>query len=289
MRRLNGILGAFLSALALAAAGCDSGGSHDTSSQGGVVVDDQLKDELRTIRTARLFFGHHSVGGNVLDGLATLSAEAGVPIEIVPINEHQPGSQGRLEHARIAENTKPYAKVDAFVQKVEATGSDGPQLALMKFCYVDFDPDTDVDKLFGYYQQSVVKLKAAKPGLILMHVTAPLMERPSGVKVQLNRLLGRPIWGDAANLKRSTYNEKLRTAYAGEPIFDLAAMESTRPDGSREVFRYQDQEGYALWPGYTADGGHLNPLGKRVAARALIRVLAEAVKAAGTREAAAQR
>ena len=67
-----------------------------------------------------------------------------------------------------------------------------------------------------------------------MHVTAPLMERPSGVKVQLNRLLGRLIWGDAANLKRSTFNEKLRAAYAGEPIFDLAAVESTRPDGSRE-------------------------------------------------------
>lgn len=107
--------------------------------------------------------------------------------------------------------------------------------------------------------------------------------------MQLNRLLGRLIWGDVSNLKRSAYNEKLRAAYAGEPIFDLAAAESTRPDGSREIFRYQGQEGYALFPAYTTDGGHLSPLGKRVAARALIRVLAEAVKSTGTREAAAQR
>ncbi len=289
MKCSNGILGATLAALAFAAAGCESRASTDASAEGGVVVDDRLKEDLLTLQNARVFFGHHSVGGNVLDGVATLSAEAGVPIEIVPINQRQSGPQGRIEHAQIAENKKPYAKVDAFLQKVEAMETDPPRIALMKFCYVDFDPDTDVDALFDHYQQAVAKMRAAEPGMTLVHVTVPLMSRPSGLKVRLNRLLGRLIWGDAANLKRSAFNEKLRAAYAGEPIFDVAAVESTRPDGGRESFRYRGQDGHALWPGYTTDGGHLNPLGKRVAARELIRVLAEAVKSGGTGETAAQR
>lgn len=288
MRRTTGVLRSFVPVLALVVAGCDVGGSAHADSPTETMVDDKLRDDLHTIRAARIFFGHHSVGKNVLEGVAAISAEAGVPIEILPLGERRSGGEGRIEHARIAENKKPYAKVDAFVEKVEDAGGETPQIALMKFCYVDFDPDTDVDDLFRHYQQTMSNIQARHPEVALMHVTVPLMARPTGLKVQIDRLLGRLVWRDAANLKRSAFNEKLRAAYASEPIFDVAAVESTRPDGSRESFRYQGQDGHALWQGYTSDGGHLNPLGQRVAARALIRELAEAVRS-GKTGAAAQR
>ncbi len=60
-------------------------------------------------------------------------------------------------------------------------------------------------------------------------------------------------------------------------IFDLSKVESTYLDGSRESFEKDDGTYYALSPDYTYDGGHLNELGRKLAAKELIRVLAVSV------------
>lgn len=41
------------------------------------------KGDLETIARSRLYFGHQSVGGNVLEGLASLAKEHGVRLRIV--------------------------------------------------------------------------------------------------------------------------------------------------------------------------------------------------------------
>jgi hypothetical protein len=67
----------------------------------------------------------------------------------------------------------------------------------------------------------------------------------------------------------------MRREYGGrEPLFDLAAVESTRPDGSRETLSLGGKTAFALHPGYTNDGSHLNEVGRRRAAEALLTLLA---------------
>jgi lysophospholipase L1-like esterase len=91
------------------------------------------------------------------------------------------------------------------------------------------------------------------------------------------RALGRVPSGTVENLRREQYNRLLREAYAGrEPLFDLARIESTAPDGSPVRVQWKDMTAPVLYPAYTDDGGHLNAEGRRRAARELIAVLASA-------------
>jgi hypothetical protein len=73
-------------------------------------------------------------------------------------------------------------------------------------------------------------------------------------------LLGRAPGGLLENMWRGEFNDLLRGAYVGkEPLFDLARLESTSPDGDREPQEWEDRRIPALFPSYTEDGGDLNP------------------------------
>ncbi|MCZ2076650.1 MAG: hypothetical protein LC130_16845, partial [Bryobacterales bacterium] len=111
--------------------------------------------------------------------------------------------------------------------------------------------------------------------LKFVHVTVPLTTVEPAAKAWIKSTLGKKT-ARAANLKRNRFNELLRKTYSGaDPIFDLAEVESTYPDGSRSYFMHQENKIYTLVPEYTTDGGHLNRLGRRTAAERLLRVLAE--------------
>jgi hypothetical protein len=82
-----------------------------------------------------------------------------------------------------------------------------------------------------------------------------------------------------SNIKREQFNTMLRDTYRGKPVFDLAAFESTYPDGSRESSVHDGRECYAMVPLYATEGGdHLNAFGRKLAARRLLHVLAEAIR-----------
>jgi hypothetical protein len=78
-------------------------------------------------------------------------------------------------------------------------------------------------------------------------------------------------------VRRDEYNRLLRATYAGrEPVFDLARVESTAPDGTRVTVTWNGITAPALSPAYTDDGGHLNARGRLAAAREFLTVLAQA-------------
>ena len=96
-----------------------------------------------------------------------------------------------------------------------------------------------------------------------------------GLKGLAKRLLGRAPYGALENQRRAEYNALLRAAYAGrQPIFDLARIESTAPDGSTVQVEWAGRESPALAAAWTDDGHHLNAEGRRRAARELIALLA---------------
>jgi hypothetical protein len=148
----------------------------------------------------------------------------------------------------------------------------------MKLCFVDFDPRTNVDDLFGHYQRTVEDLKREHPEIRFAHVTAPLFRRPTDLKSSARRLLGREVWEDAANVKRAEYNRRLKETFASDPVFDLARVEATGPDGSVSSFEQGGRTYLTLHPSFTDDGGHLNASGQRTAGAAAIRFLAAALE-----------
>jgi len=198
------------------------------------------------------------VGGNVLEGLRDILAGR---------NDLQ------MVQSLIGRNGEPETKCAAFRQALESFEDNSIDIALMKFCYVDFNGDTDIDRLFACYKETVTEIRSKYPRVKVIPATVPLTVHPASWKRVAKMLLGRADNG-ASNSKRSEFNERMRSYYAGQPVYDLAQVESTYPDGSRSSFVYGDQTAYSLISRYTADGGHLNEVGRRLAARELIRTLA---------------
>ncbi len=149
-------------------------------------------------------------------------------------------------------------------------------IAFFKFCYIDIIASTDAEKVFTGYQNSLSQTKKSFPNLTIIHVTTPLrVIQADGPRTWIKKILGRPIGGYSDNIKREQFNTLLRKEYAGkEPVFDLAAIESTNPDGSRLSFTQDGKTGYALVPAYTNDGGHLNEMGRKLVAEQLLILLA---------------
>ena len=77
------------------------------------------------------------------------------------------------------------------------------------------------------------------------------------------------------NAIRNRYSTLMLAAYSGRaPVFDLATLESTRPDGSRSFFTRGADTAYTLAEEYTSDGGHLNEAARRMVAEQLLIFLA---------------
>lgn len=225
-------------------------------------MNDLAKDLARLDRVP-ILFGHHSVGDNLLVGLRALASAAGVTLSIT---EERPGKNG-----------EPKAKIDDFAARVLAEPKDGAKLAVMKLCYADFAPNTNIGAVFAHYVQVMERVERERPELALMHVTTPVCVHHVALKARIKRVLGRAVWQDGEALRRVEYNEKLRAHFDADVLFDLARVESTRPTGQAEKAMIDGRLVEVLVPAYTDDGGHLNDLGRQTGARAFAQALAKAV------------
>lgn len=236
-----------------------------------------LRADLERIAHVPIYFGHQSVGANLLEGVRELADSAGVPLRIVESPRAGALAAGSIAHAFLAENGEPLRKLASF--KTALGEGSNADIALMKFCYVDVNGDTDASALFERYRAMITELRAKNPRTTFVHVTLPLTTAQTGWKALAKRMLGRAPYGTIENLRREEYNTLLRRAYRGrEPIFDLARVESTAPDGSTASVNWSGSSAPVMVAAYTDDGGHLNARGKLLAARELIAVLAAATK-----------
>ena len=149
-------------------------------------------------------------------------------------------------------------------------------VALMKLCYIDITTSTDVDALFARYRDTMAALQRDYPNVTFIHMTVPLTTEPSCCRSSRSRLGGSDRFGQAENVVRERYNTLIRNEYRGDHLFDLAAIESTAPDGKRDERRYDGQPYFALYEGYASDIGHLNAEGSQIAATAFLEAIAQA-------------
>ncbi len=242
-----------------------------------ISMNDSIRNDIKLVADKRIFFGHQSVGKNIIKGIQELSQEAG--IDDVTIIEYQPSMQlpehGFLLHAAVGENTKPVSKCLDFQNIINQDLAGKIDIALLKFCYIDINEESDVDELFERYRNILDTLKADHPAITFVHVTAPLRHSEKGAGIWVREMLGKPNRSKLANMKRHQFNELLRSNYNNEPIFDLEASESTYSDGSQNTFSYNDGKDYPnLIGAYTYDGGHLTETGRKKVAADFIRSLA---------------
>ncbi len=226
-----------------------------------------------------IYFGHQSVGFNILDGVSDIIKERGnIPISIKEETAPKQYESGVLTHSRIGENRAPDSKLNGFVKLVNQTKKENADIMFFKFCYIDFNLDTDVKALFSDYQKAFEQLRKEHPNTRFIHVTAPLTSVQTGVKAWIKDLIGRPIKGRQENVKRFEYNQLMRAAYGSQKnFFDIAAAESTYQDGRRSSFELEGKTYFSLIPEYTMDGGHLNEKGRKIVAEQFLLTLANMV------------
>jgi hypothetical protein len=222
-------------------------------------------DDLARVADARVFFGHQSVGQNVLDGVRAVYEESSRPAP-------------PIEDALIGANGQPVRKIEDFDSRMRAGIGDRVDVAMMKLCYVDIDARTDVESLFETYRSTMAALEKDLPGVAFVHVTTPLTTEPGRLASLKARLTGSQPYGPAENANRERLNALLRREYSGHVLLDLAAVESTTPSGERVGGEIGGGRYYALYDGYASDDGHLNPDGAKVAAAAWLAAVAGAVR-----------
>jgi len=177
-----------------------------------------------------------------------------------------------LVHGPAGPNGNPKQKIDDFVSMLRSSNGEKIDIAMLKFCYADVDRSTDVEQLFEQYVAGIDTIRKERPTTRILHCTIPLKAPETGAKAQVKKLVGAS--GNTANAQRGRYNELLRAKYGRESIFDVAHVESERPDGSICTVTV----GRVKWPAmaaeYSEDGGHLNATGQFVVGRELLLTLA---------------
>lgn len=260
---------------AVLAAGCG-----DVAEKQALPASD-VKADLAELAQARVFFGHQSLGRNMLEGLAALASENGVALRILEVPAEVDDGRPGIVHTRVGSNSQPASKCDAFGSYLSGNAGATWDAAVLKFCYADLGEKTDIapEQLFELYKRMVASVRSARPGLTLVHATIPLNSNGLGTGDRVKGFLGMGTSKDANNIRRSRFNDLMRAEYANEPLFDVARAESTRRDGTRTGFTKDGQFYSAMAREFTSDGGHLSTEGKRWVAQEFARAVATALRA----------
>jgi len=238
----------------------------------------QIQESLIKISQKKIYFGHQSVGYNIIEGIRGLMTRFNLKdLEIRETSDPSSIKKTVFAHSPNGENMKPETKINNFKETMRKGMGKVVDMAFFKFCYVDITASTDVNSLFNSYKKTMDDLIKSYPKVKFIHITAPVMSENTGfvqtAKSMIKKILGHGTASDD-NIKRMEFNKKLIAAY-DKNVFDLARFESTKVDGTTVTSSLGGTSHYLLLPEYTTDGGHLNPEGARFVAYNFIGFLAE--------------
>lgn len=214
----------------------------------------------------RIWFGHQSVGNYLMHGPSDNDAVGMVKLfndhpEYGLSNVDSPTSIGAITagvfaDAHIGTNTLPRTKLSAFDTAVRTTFGGQLDIAIFKFCWVDFyisgadiANSTQADTFWVTYTATLDALITDYPTALFVPCTVPLT----------------PDNSDSGNALREYFNDKIRTSYAST-MFDLADWESRNVAGTLELYGGV-RELNAAWD--IGDGGHPNATGSTMLAEKL--------------------
>ena len=225
----------------------------------------------------RIYFGHQSVGYNIIDGIIELIKEFSIKLQIEETIDLNKYSNGLFSHGRIGRNQEPRSKIEMFSNVIKEI-EEIVDIAFFKFCYVDFNENTNIKKLFHLYKYKMDELQNRYPDISFYHFTVPLVVKQTGPKSWIKKTIRRPIIGIEDNIKRHEFNMLMRKNYAFDGmLFDIARVESTDVNCVRHEYFKNGIKYDALVPKYTNDGGHLNKNGRRIVVEKLLLFLVKSI------------
>jgi len=243
-------------------------------------IDDVPREHWTKLAEKKIFFGHQSVGYNIIDGIADILNEHDyIKLNIIEAREPSAFDQPVFAHSQVGMNTKPFSKIKRFVEIMDSGVGSKVDIAFFKFCYVDIMRDSDPEKIFDGYNAALEGLKQRYPNTKFLHVTVPIRSTPKGAKKFLKQtvklLIGKPGFFED-NVMRHSYNGLLDNTYSKTGLFfDLAHIESVNAGGFGCYAVKGAEQVPVMAPKYTEDGGHLNNLGRKKVAEQLLIKLAE--------------
>lgn len=219
--------------------------------------------DLTRLAKLKIFFGHQSVGANILQGIPEIYSSYGVSSPTMISTTSLAGrTGGYFADAMTGNNGEPMGKNTAFSLQVHGGVGNQVNVAFFKYCYVDITSNTNVTTLFAGYKAVMASLVQSYPNVKFIYVTNPLTTNDA-----------------ADNTTRERFNSMMRQEYGSTGrLFDLAAVESTAPNGTRVQGTHGGSTYYSMYSGYTTDGGHLNAAGRQAAAKQLLTVLANVTR-----------
>jgi len=257
---------------------CDKGGEMSKETIKFPSIKDVPASAWEKLSQKKIYFGHQSVGDNIMDGVKDLMKDnPQIQLNIVETSKQADFKISLFAHSAIGNNEDPISKIDAFTSSIKKGIGGKADVASLKFCFVDVHSSTDIKSLFNTYKNSMSLLKKDYPTTAFVHFTVPLLRKTTpSLKTWIKKILGKKegFFNGLHNVKRNEFNNLLRKEYDGkEPLFDIALIESTYPDGKRETFTKDEKSYFSLVPEYTDDGAHLNESGRKKVAEQLLILL----------------
>ncbi len=225
--------------------------------------------DLDAVRAAHIYFCHHSIGTNIIDGLLALGQnEPKYKIRRTYIGTGDFSTYRRLPalgDSQPGRNGDPASKVTGFYSNMtrgRAVIGNNVQIAFHKFCYVDITSATDVKNVFDSYVSNMEALEKRYVKTIFVYTTVPL---------------GTGSRNDPA---RNAYNALVRDYCRSnnKPLFDIASIETTKGAGERCSFTNGGREYDMLCAEYSAGDPHLNSVGGRRVAKVMMLMFADLLK-----------
>ena len=229
------------------------------------------RGEWDTAAARAVYFGHQSVGDNMLDGLRQIAdAERWPQLRITEVAASTTGVRPALFHGKIGQNGDPVSKVRAFREAIDGGLGNSVDIAVMKFCFWDIRHETDIDAVFSEYKSTMNDLAQRFPQVTFVHATVPLVAADMDWKARVRRLMGMTTPTDIDNRTRERLNERIRSEYASRGIvLDIARAEMDESVASGAP---------ALAASLSSDGAHLNNPGRRRVGAAFVKALSAAAQ-----------
>jgi hypothetical protein len=241
-------------------------------------MNPQTYSNIKLISQKNIYFGHRSVGENIIEGLKKISFTTGQnELIIKDIKDNINFDQKCFIHSNIGQNGDPKSKFTEFRRIVDNLVGKNLDIAMMKLCFVDITKNTNIYDVFNSYVAMIDSLQHKYPTLIIIHFTVPLKVKPSWINSLKEKIKSIHNYDQEDNIARNEYNKLLFSKYSNDDIFDLASAESTYPDGKRESLIVDGKPCYYLIKDYTDDGGHLNKVGQQLIAEKFINKIAERI------------
>ena len=226
-----------------------------------------VKEDVAALKLRKVYFGHKSVGGNIVAGIKRISDINMRTAYNQPENNDQSlrtniaqlaSGPAFVEHD-IGSDGQPFNKIASFRRFMNEIIRDNVEIAFFKFCYMDIDNNTSVNALIAAYKEAMDELHTRFPNVIIAHFTVPLYSRQASFH----------------NSVREQFNKWLRETYK-DKVFDIAVIQSVASNGTTALS--WDNATIAMADEWTNDGGHLNEAGQNRIGGALIAFLAQVKK-----------